>query len=132
VVNGAGMFSGFQASFSNNMFGHGEANGVVYPLPGHSWAEFDFSKMRGPNEKLDSLSHYFTDHTGDQYRGGNASGPDVHIDYVGGESSQKMHFDWAFPWNSLGGLVDHTEAYLEIEADKKLGKSDPSYDKVGP
>ncbi|MGA2299531.1 MAG: DUF3857 domain-containing protein [Candidatus Acidiferrum sp.] len=85
--------------------------------------------LRGPNEKLD----VFSGHEGDQYRGGNKNGPDMHVSYLSNRDSQSMHFDWAFPFGSAGGLAQHSADFVEIGIDKMLGqKNDPPYDEVGP
>jgi hypothetical protein len=129
VVNGTGNLSGFQATFTRNCLGHCEAAGTMSALPGHSFSQL-LQTLRGPNEKLD----VFSGHEGDQYRGGNKDGPDMHISYLSNRDSQSMHFDWAFPFGSGGGFAQHTGDFIEEGIDRKiLGKtSDPPYDKVGP
>jgi RHS repeat-associated protein len=128
VVNGTGNLSGFQGSFSSNCLGHCEAEGTLSALPGHSFGQL-LPTLRGPNEKLDRLSG----HEGDQYRGGNKDGPDIHISYLNNRDAQSAHFDWAFPFGSAGGFAQHSADFVEIGIDKAMGKnSDPPYDEVGP
>jgi hypothetical protein len=128
VVNGSGNLSGFQASFSSNCLGHCEAEGTISALPGHSFSQL-LPNLRGPNEKLD----VFSGHEGDQYRGGNRNGPDIHISYLENRDAQSAHFDWAFPFGSVGGFAQHSADFVEIGIDKAVGKkSDPAYDEVGP
>jgi RHS repeat-associated protein len=129
VVNGTGNLSGFQATFTSNCLGHCEAAGTMSALPGHSFSQL-LQTLRGPNEKLD----VFSGHEGDQYRGGNKDGPDMHISYLSNRDSQSMHFDWAFPFGSGGGFAQHTDDFIEEGIDRIiLGKtSDPPYDEVGP
>ena len=55
VVNGTGLFSGFQGVFTNNVLGTSAAQGVLSALPGHSFSEL-LSKLRAPNEKGDKLT----------------------------------------------------------------------------
>lgn len=128
VVNGTGNLSGFQATLNRNCLGYCEAGGTIRALPGHSFGDL-LSTLRGPNEKLD----VFSGHEGDQYRGGNYNGPDIHISYLKSRDAQSMHFDWAFPFGSAGGFAEHTGDFIGEGFDRKvLGKtSDPPYDDVG-
>jgi RHS repeat-associated protein len=129
VVNGTGNLSGFQAMLNRNCLGHCEAGGTISALPGHSFGDL-FKTLRGPNEKLD----VFSGHEGDQYRGGNYYGPDIHISYLQNRDAQSMHFDWAFPFGSAGGFAQHTGDFIGEGIDRKVLRetSDPAYDEVGP
>lgn len=68
-------------------------------------------------------------HEGDQYRGVNTNGPDMHVSYIPGRTDESMHFDWRFPFGSASGLLQHSKDYVVNEFSKG---SDLSYDKVGP
>jgi RHS repeat-associated protein len=129
VVNGTGNLSGFQATLNGNCMGSCEAAGTLRALPGHSFNQL-LPSLRGPNEKLD----VFSGHEGDQYRGGNTDGPDVHISYLANRDSQSMHFDWAFPFGSVGGFAQHSKDFIGIGIDKYLlfQQDDPPYHEVGP
>jgi RHS repeat-associated protein len=129
VVNGTGNLSGFQATFNGNCGGTCEAIGTLSALPGHSFSQL-LATLRGPNEKGDKL----TSHEGDQYRGGNTEGPDIHISYLANRDSQSAHFDWRFPFGSVGGLAEHSGDAIDTVLDKYLffQKDDPPYYEVGP
>ncbi len=128
VVNGTGNLLGFRGTFSSNCVGHCEAEGTLRALPGHSISEL-LPILRGPNEKGDMLSG----HEGDQYRGGNTYGPDIHVSYLPNRDSQSVHFDWRFPFGSNSGLAEHSADFAAGLMDKMTGqKSDPPYDQVGP
>jgi RHS repeat-associated protein len=129
VVNGTGNMSGFQATFNSNCLGHCEASGTITALAGHSFNEL-LPHLRGPNEKLD----VFSGHEGDQYRGGNTNGPDVHISYLADRDSQSMHFDWAFPFGSVGGFAQHSKDFIGMGIDKYVlfQQDDPPYHDVSP
>src|SRR5216110_1236710 len=95
VVNGTGGFEGFQGVFNTNCRGTCAAGGILTALPGHSFDQLA-SSLRGPNEWGDK----FSQHQGDQYRGGNREGVDIHLSYVKGDELQDVHFDWRFPFGS--------------------------------
>lgn len=127
VVNGTGLFTGFQSVFTNNVLGTSAAQGVLSALPGHSISEL-LSKLKGPNVGLDRWGS----HLGLQYRGGNIEGTDIHLSYVEGEQLQDIHFDWRYPFGSVDGFFQHTRDVEEYQERKKTMTNDPPSDLVGP
>ena len=127
VVNGTGGFEGFQGVFNTNCRGTCAAGGILTALPGHSFDQLA-SSLRGPNEWGDK----FSQHQGDQYRGGNREGVDIHLSYVKGDELQDVHFDWRFPFGSWDGLVEHSRDFMINRERQKTMTSDPPDDLVGP
>ena len=127
VVNGTGAFEGFQGIFNTNCRGTCAAGGILTASPGHSFEDL-IKNLRGPNEWGD----HFSGHIGDQYRGGNREGTDIHVSYLKGDQLQDVHFDWRFPFGSVDGLKEHTkDLFLDIERQKTM-TSDPPGDLVKP
>jgi len=127
VVNGTGGFEGFQGVFNTDCRGTCAAGGILTALPGHSFDQLA-SSLRGPNEWGDK----FSQHQGDQYRGRNREGVDIHLSYVKGDELQDVHFDWRFPFGSWDGLVEHSRDFMINRERQKTMTSDPPDDLVGP
>jgi RHS repeat-associated protein len=127
VVNGTGAFEGFQGIFNTNCRGTCAAGGILTASPGHSFDEL-IKNLRGPNEYGD----HFSGHQGDQYRGGNREGPDIHLSFVKGDELQDVHFDWRFPFGSWDGLVEHTRDVMINNERQKTMTGDPADDLVHP
>ena len=126
VVNGSGKFEGFQGVFNTNCRGTCAAGGILMALPGHSFDQLT-SGLRGPNEWGDK----FSQHQGDQYRGGNREGVDIHLSYIKADEFQEVHFDWRFPFASWDGLVEHSRDFM-INRERENMTTDPPDDLVGP
>jgi len=127
VVNGTGALAGFQGTFDTNCRGTCAAGGILTASPGHSFDDL-IKGLRGPNEKGD----HFSGHLGDQYRGGNREGTDIHLSYIKGDELQGVHFDWRFPFGSWDGLVEHSRDVMINNQRQKTMTSDPPADLVGP
>lgn len=129
VVNGSGLLTGFRGTFTTNCLGTCAAGGEISALPGHSFSEL-LPHLAGPDQSLDKLSG----HPGQQYRGGNVYGPDLHVSYVAGDKQQGVHFDWRYPFGSASGLTQHSRDYMLYDyRSKVLGMTaDPDYTEVGP
>ncbi len=69
------------------------------------------SQLIGPNKGLDGLG----DHPGEQWRGGNQDGPDMHLSFILGQDSDLMHFDNRYPYGGVSGFLDHAAGWANPE-----------------
>jgi RHS repeat-associated protein len=120
TLSGAGIFDGFTRVFNSNGFGTNVAQGSLFGTAAQ--LKNLLGKLRGPNEFTDKLDSIF--HPGDQYRGGNANGPDPHLSFEEPSNSttiknpngapdapdfirESIHFDNAFPFGDVSGFFHH-------------------------
>jgi len=92
---------------NSNCGGTCEAKGALFGSP-QTLQNLAAQQLIGPNKGLDGLG----EHPGDQYRGGNVQGPDMHLSLVPGGSVDPMHFDNRYPYGSVSGYMDHAAGWL--------------------
>ena len=69
------------------------------------------SQLIGPDKGLDGVG----DHEGEQWRGGNKNGPDMHLSFILSQNFDSMHFDNRYPYGSASGFVDHAAGWMNPE-----------------
>jgi RHS repeat-associated protein len=86
------------------------AGGAIFGSP-QQLSNLVHSALVGPNKGLDGAGG----HEGDQYRGGNKDGPDMHLSFIEGRAFDSMHFDGRYPYGSVGGFADHAWSWMHPE-----------------
>jgi hypothetical protein len=93
---------------NSNCGGTCEAGGALFGTA-QTLQNLATQQLIGPNKGLDALGQ----HPGDQYRGGNTEGPDMHLSLVPGSNADPMHFDNRYPYGSVSGYMDHAAGWLD-------------------
>lgn len=93
---------------NSNCGGTCEAGGALFGTA-QTLHNLATQQLIGPNKGLDALGQ----HPGDQYRGGNVEGPDMHLSLVPGSNVDPMHVDNRYPYGSVSGYMDHAAGWLD-------------------
>ncbi len=91
------------------------AGGAIFGSP-QQLSNLVHTALVGPNKGLDSAGG----HEGDQYRGGNKDGPDMHLSFIEGRAFDSMHFDGRYPYGSVGGFADHAWSWMHPEGHREV------------
>ena len=84
-----------------------EAGGAIFGAP-KDLSNLVHTFLLGPNKGLDGAG----DHEGEQWRGGNKEGPDMHLSFILGQGVDSVHFDNRYPYGSAGGFLGHTMDWM--------------------
>jgi hypothetical protein len=95
---------------NSNCGGTCEAGGALFG-PAAVLSSLAHNQLIGPNKGLDAMG----DHEGEQWRGGNKEGPDMHLSLVPGQDRDPMHFDNRYPYGSASGWLDHAAGWMNPE-----------------
>lgn len=93
---------------NSNCGGTCEAGGALFGSA-QTLQNLATQQLIGPNKGLDALGQ----HPGDQYRGGNIEGPDMHLSLLPGSNVDPMHFDNRYPYGGVSGYMDHAAGWLD-------------------
>jgi RHS repeat-associated protein len=95
---------------NNDCGGTCEAGGAIFGSA-KDLSNLVHTQLVGPNKGLDGAG----DHEGEQWRGGNKDGPDMHLSFILGQNFDSMHFDNRYPYGSVGGFLDHAAGWMNPE-----------------
>lgn len=95
---------------NSNCGGTCEAGGAIFGSA-NDLSSIVHSQLIGPNKGLDGAG----DHEGEQWRGGNKEGPDMHLSFILGQNFDSMHFDNRYPYGSASGFIDHAAGWMNPE-----------------
>jgi RHS repeat-associated protein len=115
TLTGSGLFQGFKGVFNDNCGGTCVASGSIFGTKDQFRALKEQMLQNPGIDAVDFFHGTFFAFGPQNYRFGNATGPDAHVvsrRATEGAGSDEFHYDGSYPYASVPGFLDHTGSAL--------------------